>query len=164
VKYRKYKDNAELTEDFTFVHKAKIYIIPEGFVFDGASIPVVFRWIIGKPFDKKFIIAALIHDWLYTVHLFSRLEADELFYENLINSKVGINKAKIMFSAVRIGGSGAWINTRDDIDQIEFLMTKLVKDGKDLSQYDFGAYRELKDIILGEQEITFNLDRFTEEY
>jgi hypothetical protein len=118
VKYRKYKDKAVLLEDFTFVHKANIYRIPNGFVWDGASIPCYVRWVIGKPFDRHFIEASLIHDWCYTVHLFSRMESDDLLYEYLIHNKTPESKAKIMYEAVRLVGLSAWINDMDDIDQI----------------------------------------------
>lgn len=37
-------------------------LIPAGFVFD-SSVPVWLRWVV-SPHDARFLLAALVHDWL----------------------------------------------------------------------------------------------------
>ena len=132
-----------LTKDFTFVHKAVVYNIPKGFIWDGASIPKGFRWLIGKPFSKEFSEASLIHDWNYTTHKFSRLEADELLYEYLIHNKTPKWKAQIMLSAVRQFGSAAWRNTMEDLDDIDNLIDYIFDHEMNWLAYDFGMYNKL---------------------
>ncbi len=68
--------------------------VPKGFIFDGASIPKSAQYIIGSNIDPKFLIAALIHDWLYSKKCklpISKDEADALFMYILIEE--GTNEA-----------------------------------------------------------------------
>lgn len=71
---------------------------------DGASIPGLLQWLVGDPFDEKFIAAAVVHDrycdrnrkhrvypWQFT---------HEMFHEGLSASGVGRKKAALMFYAV----------------------------------------------------------------
>ena len=50
--------------------KEQIYdfTIPKSYCFDGASIPKFFHRVIGANTDNKFLIAALIHDWMCEHH------------------------------------------------------------------------------------------------
>ncbi len=53
----------ELTQDFTYKIDRRLYIIPKGFVFDGASVPKFFRsWL--SPMGVL-LIGGLIHDYGY---------------------------------------------------------------------------------------------------
>lgn len=92
-------------------------IVPEGFIFDGASIPE-WAWslILTNPFDEGVVQAALVHDWLYTTHEVPRAEADAIFYEILTDQEVSNHKRLIMYLAVRTFGALAWANgvTVDD--------------------------------------------------
>lgn len=73
-----------------------------GYEFDGASIPRVF-WFIGHPMSPKFQRAALIHDILYGFRT-DRETNDELFYQLLLEDGVNKFRAKLMWTAVRVGG------------------------------------------------------------
>ncbi len=50
-------------EDWEYTHEGEVFIIPKGFVFDGASIPKTF-WNILSPVGLLFI-PGLIHDFAY---------------------------------------------------------------------------------------------------
>ena len=72
-RFREYREKAqvmELAEDVTvhFVFKRQTWTldIKAGFVFDGASIPQIFWSSIGSPWDSKILVAALVHDALYS--------------------------------------------------------------------------------------------------
>lgn len=82
------------------------FMIPSGFVFDGASVPWFLRWVAGR--GRFGVTAPLVHDWLhhktgfvivqvwvtkYWVCLagpqeFTRREADALFFRELRQSGV----------------------------------------------------------------------------
>lgn len=48
--------------------------------------------------------AATIHDWLYSSGLFSRRDADRVFYNALRASHVALWRALLMYAGVRLGG------------------------------------------------------------
>lgn len=74
---------------------------------DGASIPAWAQPFIGKPFDKSFIKAAVVHDhYCYAEnHVRSWRKTHRMFYNALIDSGVPVDKAKVMYFAVYLGGS-----------------------------------------------------------
>ena len=96
--------------------------IPKGFVFDGASIPGFMR-IYCNP--RNFLVAALVHDYLYSLLRAERLplwecmtgpqrlEADRIFARAVVEedhrSLVG---ALVLYAGLRIGGWSAVWNRR----------------------------------------------------
>ena len=74
---------------------------------DGASIPAWALPFIGKPFDRSFIRAAVVHDhYCYAEnHVRSWRKTHRMFYNALIDSGVPLDKAKVMYFAVYLGGS-----------------------------------------------------------
>lgn len=83
--------------------RSKTWKIPAGYEFDGASIPPMFWDLIGEPDDEKFLIAALIHDFLYEKR-WNRKLSDATFRHFLESEGVWGFKATLMWAAVRIGG------------------------------------------------------------
>ena len=81
--------------------------IPKGFVFDGASVPFGL-WNIFPPLDSDYLIAALLHDFLYQSEYFDRKICDEVFYTALLTMKITHCKAYLMYLAVRLGGWQTW--------------------------------------------------------
>ena len=79
-----------------------------GLVTDGASIPDIFQPLIGKPFEESFIKAAIIHDHYCDRHVRPWRQTHRVFYEGLIAQGVPIDKAKVMYFAVYLGGP-KWI-------------------------------------------------------
>jgi hypothetical protein len=81
--------------------------IPAGFMWDGASVPRVF-WFIMPKFGEN-SVAFLMHDFLYSryaPHSLSRLEADQILREDLIQLGVGKVRAALVYRTVRLfGGS-----------------------------------------------------------
>lgn len=76
--------------------------IPAGFLFS-ASIPKPFQWLIGKPTDEGYALAACVHDYLHKLR-HNRDETDEAFNILLIRAKVNTVIRKLMYAAVRVGG------------------------------------------------------------
>jgi len=108
------------------------YLIPSGYITDGASIPRLFWRFIGGPYSHPYIYPALVHDFRYEVHGHpwdldylitarqkrlikneldrnsSRKEIDQDFYNGLLAAGMPKWKAKLMYWAVRIGGGKTW--------------------------------------------------------
>lgn len=79
--------------------------IPKNYCYDGASVPWLFRRIIGAPTDNSFLIAALVHDVMCENHHYvmnDRHFSSEVFNALLESSKVGKFKRYLMFHSVDI--------------------------------------------------------------
>lgn len=77
--------------------------IPEGYEFDGASIP---RWawsLIGYPFEPDLILAACVHDWYCerSSSYYERVIGDTVFLKLLADAQVPRWRRSLMFLAVR---------------------------------------------------------------
>ena len=98
-------------------------VVPKGFVYDGASVPTGFYWILKR--DGLCRAAALIHDFIYKhkgmncVQTLNRKRnfvykevdrkfADDLFYDLLLLAGVKKWKAKTAYRAVRMFGWYSW--------------------------------------------------------
>ncbi len=91
-----------------YTFKNKTIIVPEGYLYDGASIPRFFWRVIGSPFHPRFMCAALPHDRCYTTHEFDKAWVDELFFRLLVIHGVSKEKAGLMFRAVEAFGADHW--------------------------------------------------------
>lgn len=91
------------------------FIVPMGFVTDGASIPKFFWFFIGSPFDPQFAEAAVLHDWMYSSssnHALNRLATDIVFKQMLLKAGVPKWKARLMYFAVACFGWMFWKKKR----------------------------------------------------
>lgn len=95
-----------------------VYVIPQRFITDLASIPRLLRSI--YTVDDETRLPATLHDWLYCSHAVSRAQADALFLEALGRAGVGWTKRNAMYSAVRVGGWKYW-NARTGIQADDFF-------------------------------------------
>lgn len=81
-------------------------LIPQGFEFDGASIPFGFRWLF-KHGGAKFP-GACVHDYLYRTGKLAKADADSLFLKIMLENGVSPLRAKLMYLAVKYFGFIAW--------------------------------------------------------
>jgi len=96
----------ELTEVVSY-HSRKFdefVTVPIGFKTDFASIPRIARVLINR--NGKSREAAVVHDYLYKRHIYSRKIADHIFLEAMQDSDVNVFVRRSMYMAVRAGG---WI-------------------------------------------------------
>ena len=84
------------------------FTVPAGFTFDGASIPRFLWRLCGSPYDAPRVIAALAHDFLYSVHVCDRKTADAIYRDMQITLGIAGWKARVEYAALRIFGSAAW--------------------------------------------------------
>lgn len=101
IRYEEVNDNLYmLTRDFYCVvsegdYKIHLIKIQRGFMWNGASIPKIFRWFLPN-FDKKnnlYNVGALVHDALYASKLWERLRSDDLYRSILRDSGISRFKA-----------------------------------------------------------------------
>jgi Protein of unknown function (DUF1353) len=93
--------------------------VPEGFIYDGASIPSYFWDAVYTPFTPKVMRGALVHDWLYYTHHVqkepvSRKIADDIFKKALVEDGIESLKATMIYLAVRFWGRFHWENTLEN--------------------------------------------------
>ncbi len=82
----------------------KNIVVPEGFKTDLASIPRIL-WSVFPPQYSKYVYPAIVHDFMYETGLTkTRKEADDIFYNLLVNNKVTKPVAFIMWVSVRLFG------------------------------------------------------------
>lgn len=91
-------------EDISFYIDDKKYVVPAGFISDGASIPSIFWGFISPCIDARTLLPAVIHDYLYSVHIVDRLTADRIFLEYLMKNDFPCWKSYTCYYAVRIFG------------------------------------------------------------
>jgi len=81
---------------------AQIVVVPDGFVFDGASVPLLFRALVPMA-HPDYIQAAALHDWMLESGDHTRRHCDHVFHEALgVLGMPAIWRAA-MFAGVRIG-------------------------------------------------------------
>ena len=110
----------KLVEPFRYhldsIESELIITVPVGFVTDFASIPWIFWTFL--PAWGRYGKAAVVHDYLYQQHathlcenrwfVFSRKNADNIFYEAMLVSGTRHWKARVMWLAVRLFAWLAW--------------------------------------------------------
>ena len=89
----------------TDVHHRE-FIIPQGFEWDGASVPR-FAWCVVPKWGES-TLSFLTHDFLYSSRGppdITRKRADTILYEDLINDGMNKLRAKMIYATVRLFGS-----------------------------------------------------------
>jgi hypothetical protein len=109
--------------------------VPASFQCDGANIPRPLWNLVGSPFQPEFMPAAVLHDWLYHTHATDRALADRAFLSMLRQWEVGVVRAWLVYSAVRLFGFSYWRNGPDDLAYIDRLCREFAKEGKNPELY-----------------------------
>ena len=78
--------------------------VPRGFTSDGASVPRLFWWIFGHPYDKHHIRGGIRHDWRYKTGAVPRAVADAEYRRDLIEDGMWRAFAWAEWFAVRLCG------------------------------------------------------------
>ena len=108
----------EVADDWAFKIDGQWYVIPQGFVFDGASIPkFLHTWL--SP-TGVLLMGGLVHDYAYkyatllksgqkkTMGTITQKKADEIFRDINIEQNGFHLLNKLAYWALRIGGFVAW--------------------------------------------------------
>jgi hypothetical protein len=106
-----FADNRQwiVVDDFTYIiGDTRVGVtVPRGFVTDFASIPQAF-WSLGLSPNGTYSRAAIIHDFLYWTQACTRLEADNLLFIAMTESRVPEATRETIYRGVRVGGGAAW--------------------------------------------------------
>jgi hypothetical protein len=116
-----------LDEDFLFQVDDKDYWLPKGYWSDGASIPRLVWSIIGSPFEPDLIGPAFAHDGLYSVHVLTRAQADNVLFYGLKQNGVNTIRSHVIWGAVRSCAWCAWGNSTGDIIEIKKVRQEISK-------------------------------------
>ena len=82
------------------------YMVPTGFVSDGATTP---KWTrLWFPKVARYLPAAIVHDYMYDFGIGTKVQADKLFRVNLKRCGVGKVRRFFMYYAVKWFGEGAF--------------------------------------------------------
>lgn len=92
--------------------ESDLYIdVPEGTKTDFASVPQWLWWLF--PPDGDYTQAAVLHDFLYTMHKFTREESDNIFLGAMTVLGVAQWTRETMYYFVRKFGETAWNRKRE---------------------------------------------------
>jgi hypothetical protein len=116
-KFGKFLDRTYyLIEDLEWTPKVPIpgvtkIVVPKGFVTDFASVPRIF-WPILPP-DDEYLLAAIVHDWLYWQQLGTKPQADAYLKAGM--EELGVTSWKItaVFQGVARLGDSSWKGNSD---------------------------------------------------
>lgn len=70
-------------------NKSYNFTVPKGYCFDGASVPRFFWRVIGSNTDNKFLVPAMIHDYMCENH--SCVDFDRKFSTKVFNSLLQVS-------------------------------------------------------------------------
>lgn len=101
-------DQWELTTELRYrTSKGAIIVVPAGFVTDFDStpryLPITYALIHGDG-----VPAAVVHDFLYQTHLFSKADSDEIFREALLLLGQPAWRAWTFYQGVNWGGASSY--------------------------------------------------------
>lgn len=82
--------------------------VPVGFLTDLASIPDVLKNIPWLDVNGVSRSPAVLHDWLYRTHQFSRADSDSMLRAALLSRGASKAQAWAFYTGVRIGGGGPY--------------------------------------------------------
>ena len=111
------------TEDTDFIVNGHVMPIPKGFEFNGSSIPRMFWPIVGSPFDPKFMVAALNHDYCFLTHCCSFNEANALFYNDL--RVAGVSVVISWTKRIAVSTAGYFVWRKKDVEGLKKLRALL---------------------------------------
>lgn len=87
---------------------SEVITVPAGFVFDGASVPLLLRFFVPMA-HPNYLQAAALHDWMIKSKRHTRAECDRVFREALGALGMPNFWRDVMFLAVRAGAQRAAI-------------------------------------------------------
>ena len=100
---------AILLEEYVYEINGYLIRVPKSFITDGASVPKSLQWLY-NPYGK-YIKAAIIHDYLYSVYNntgINRTLADKIFRHIMQETGVDKRTYRRFYAAVRCFGETSW--------------------------------------------------------
>jgi hypothetical protein len=102
--YRGSDPGMEILEDFAFVDCRDVtWTAYAHDITDGATIPWFGQPLVGTPYNRQYLGAAVIHDVYCRDKQRSRFDTNRMFYEAMLVGGVSQWKARLMYLAVIVG-------------------------------------------------------------
>jgi hypothetical protein len=92
-----------------------VWVVPAGFITDGASIPQAFWSLIGSPFTGVYRMAPVFHDAAYDNWGVSREDADTMLHTALLELGCSQWLADVIYEGVRVGGEQSYIGDQRSV-------------------------------------------------
>lgn len=144
------------------------WIAPSGTLSDGASIPHIFMPVVGDRQSREFLLAAALHDAycgigndaLATFQTRSWEDVHRMFFDALVAGGTDPKKARIMFSAVYLGGP-RWDDPSRDLSnvpedalrlELEWCLKWIEKTDPSLLEIEGWMTRRESALLQGEQQ------------
>ena len=90
-----------------------VIIVPRGFVSDLASMPEALQILRGRgPSSRRYVIASLVHDYLYWRQDCTRAQADNIMMKAMLEEGVSGIERRLVYEGVRRFGQAAWDGNR----------------------------------------------------
>jgi len=94
-----------LDAPLAFEINGKGYVIPQGYISNGMSVPRALWGILSPCYDPVTLAPSVVHDYLYAhSEICNRKQADEFYRDELLKAGFPPWKAKIVFWGVRAFG------------------------------------------------------------
>ena len=132
---RKFQNAYETFEDYAVNFDGKEIRVPKYFQYDGTSLSLIVRLLIGTPFNPRSTRAVLIHDWIHFTHQLSKQDADDLFCRLLREDGLDEVRVQLVRWGMKFCGGYHWENDECDFEYTEKLRYKIVACGGDASLY-----------------------------
>lgn len=98
-----------LLKPITFIgNDGRRYLIPAGYVSDGASVPRFFWRLLSPCIDGRTLPSSVVHDFEYDHAIGTRSGSDGDYYARLVADGYPKCKAMLTWAGVRMGGSKRW--------------------------------------------------------
>ena len=81
-----------------------MFVVPRGYVSDGASVPKVLWSLSGGPFDEAYVRAAILHDWQCERRVQTSDQVHERFYRGMRADNVSWLVARSFYRVVLVRG------------------------------------------------------------
>jgi hypothetical protein len=133
IKGLKGKDGGEFLSDFAYdmfgnmfratqvllyrTKSGEIIAVPIGFLSDGFSIPTLIKWMFWG-IDAKYLAAAFIHDYLYSLQTYKRAFCDSVLREAMLVLGATEFLANVIYIGVRGGGWIGWAIDAQDVQEV----------------------------------------------
>lgn len=94
----------KLIEPILFWIGYNLFEVPVDFISDGCSVPKFLWDLICPCIDQRTLKPAIVHDYLYSTHIATRLQADNLFFIDLLENHFPLHKAALAWLGLRLFG------------------------------------------------------------
>jgi hypothetical protein len=93
-------------QDFGFRQASgKLWPVPRGQVLDGRCMPLLFRDLVGEPFDARFRKSAVVYDSAARAMTEPWNDAQRMFFEASVTEGIAMRDAKVMYLLLAAQGS-----------------------------------------------------------